>query len=145
MFSQASISQVHVPYDDNSARFHDITDDGFGNENLNDLTPEECPGGTLLKDGTKDALCRQLQGRGYAAKGLGVQIQGEQLSLFSVSTSGEYNYIPVWHFGDDGTIEMIMGATGKLQRFTMNSNFGWPIRADGVRGNQVYSQLLLAA
>ncbi|HRW03463.1 MAG TPA: hypothetical protein P5121_00105 [Caldilineaceae bacterium] len=130
----ASISQVHVPYDDNSARFHDITDDGFGNENLNDLTPEECLGGTLLKDGAKDVLCQQVQLRGHAVKGLGIEEQGEWLSLFSVSTSGEYNYIPVWRFLDDGAIEMVMGATGKLQRFTNTSDFGWPVRADGTLG-----------
>ena len=134
VLAQAAISQVHVPYDDNSARFHDITDDGFGNENLNDLTPEECPGGMLLRDGSKDALCRQLQPRGYAAIGVGQQQQGEILTLFSVSTSGEYNYIPVWRFQDDGEIEMVMGATGKLQRFTINPDFGWPVRSGTTRG-----------
>ncbi|MCB0081842.1 MAG: PKD domain-containing protein, partial [Caldilineaceae bacterium] len=134
VLAMASISQVHVPYDDNSARFHDITDDGFGNENLNDLTPAECPGGALLRDGSKDVICQQIQLRGHATKGLGVQEQGEWLSLFSVSTSGEYNYIPVWRFLDDGSIEMIMGATGKLQRFTTSNSFGWPVRADGTLG-----------
>ncbi len=134
ILAEGSISQVHVPYDDNSARFHDITDDGFGNENLSDLTPEECPGGTLLKDGTKDVICQQFQLRGYAVKGLGVEEEGEWLSLFSVSTSGEYNYIPVWRFLDDGTLEMVMGATGKLQRFTTDANFGWPVRANGTLG-----------
>ncbi|MEZ4728689.1 MAG: hypothetical protein R3E79_16265 [Caldilineaceae bacterium] len=134
VLAQGSISQVHVPYDDNSARFHDITDDGFGDNNLNDLTPAECPAGTLLKYGAKDALCQQIQPRGYAFKGLGMQEQGELLSLFSVSTSGEYNYIPVWRLGDDGSLELLMGATGKLQRFTNDSRYGWPVRADGTRG-----------
>ncbi len=134
ILAQGSISQVHVPYDDNSARFHDITDDGFGNENLNDLTPEECPGGTLLKDGAKDVICQQLQLRGHAIKGVGLQELGEWLSLFSVSTSGEYNYIPVWRFLDDGTMEMVMGATGKLQRFTTDARFGWPVRANSTLG-----------
>lgn len=134
ILAEGSISQVHVPYDDNSARFHDITDDGFGNENLSDLTPEECPGGTLLKDGAKDVICQQLQLRGYAVKGLGVEEEGEWLSLFSVSTSGEYNYIPVWRFLDDGTMEMVMGATGKLQRFTTDPDFGWPVRANDTLG-----------
>ncbi len=134
ILAEGSIAQVHVPYDDNSARFHDITDDGFGNENLSDLTPEECPGGTLLKDGAKDVICQQLQLRGYAVKGLGVEEEGEWLSLFSVSTSGEYNYIPVWRFLDDGAMEMVMGATGKLQRFTPDANFGWPVRANGTLG-----------
>lgn len=134
VLAQGSISQVHVPYDDNSARFHDITDDGFGNENLNDLTPAECPDGTLLRDGSKDVICQQVQERGYAAKGLGTAQIGEWLSLFSVSTSGEYNYIPVWRFLDDGALEMEMGATGKLQRFTTTTTFGWPVRSDNTLG-----------
>ena len=134
VLAEGSIAQVHVPYDDNSARFHDITDDGFGGANLNDLTPAECPDGVLLKFGTKDALCQQLLPRSYAFKGLGIQEQGEWLSLFSVSTSGEYNYIPVWRLGDDGTMELLMGAAGKLQRFTTDSRYGWPVRADGTRG-----------
>lgn len=134
VLAQGSISQVHVPYDDNSARFHDITDDGFGGNNLNDLTPAECLEGVLLKYGAKNALCQQIQPRGYAFKGLGMQEQGELLSLFSVSTSGEYNYIPVWRLGDDGSLELLMGATGKLQRFTNDSRYGWPVRANGTRG-----------
>lgn len=134
VLAEGSISQVHVPYDDNSARFHDITDDGFGGANLNDLTPAECPDGVLLKVDAKDALCQQLLPRSYAFKGLGIQEQGEWLSLFSVSTSGEYNYIPVWRLGDDGTLELLMGAAGKLQRFTTDSRYGWPVRADGTRG-----------
>ncbi|MFN8444361.1 MAG: hypothetical protein U0175_26495 [Caldilineaceae bacterium] len=134
VLAEGSISQVHVPYDDNSARFHDITDDGFGDENLNDLTPAECPNGTLLKVGAKDALCQQILPRGYAFKGVGTQQQGELLSLFSVSTSGEYNYIPVWRFLDNGTLELQMGAAGKLQRFTTDSRFGWPVRANNTLG-----------
>ena len=134
VLAQGSISQVHVPYDDNSARFHDITDDGFGNENLSNLTPAECPNGVLLAYETKNAICQQIEARSYAFNGLGQAQQGELLSLFSVSTSGEYNYIPVWRFFDDGTIELLMGATGKLQRFTTDSRFGWPVRANGTRG-----------
>jgi primary-amine oxidase len=134
ILAQASIAQVHVPYDDNTARFHDITDDGFGDSNLNDLAPAECPDGLLLQYAAKDVLCQQVQPRGHAFKGLGLQEQSELLSLFSVSTSGEYNYIPMWRFWDDGTIEFQMGAAGKLQRFTNDSRFGWPVRANGLRG-----------
>jgi primary-amine oxidase len=134
VLSLGSIAQVHVPYDDNSARFHDVTDDGFGDTNLNDLTAADCPDGVLLKHGAKDAVCQQRQSRGYAFNGLGMQEQGELLSLFSVSTSGEYNYIPVWRFGDDGSMELLMGAAGKLQRFTTDRRYGWPVRANSTLG-----------
>ncbi|MBV7330226.1 hypothetical protein KFU94_18645 [Chloroflexi bacterium TSY] len=133
VMSQAGLAQIHVPYDDNGARFHDVTDDGLGNRNLRNLTTDECPEGRLLQHGGKNVLCLQIQPRGHAFKGVD-QKQGHILSLFSVSTSGDYNYIPKWHFWDDGTIEPLMGATGKLQRFANDTSTGWPIRANGTTG-----------
>lgn len=134
ILSEASISQVHVPYDDNTARYHDITDDGFGGNNMADLTPAECPDGTLLTHANKRVLCKQRQSRGYVFRGPDEQRQGNWLRLFSVSTSGEYNYVPEWRFYDNGTIEPLMGATGKLQRFGTSAQYGWPVRSNTVVG-----------
>lgn len=139
ILTEASISQVHVPYDDNSARFHDITDDGFGDRNLANLTAAECPGGTLLRHADKNVLCQQIAPVGYAVRTAveGAAENTQQrfaLTLFSVSTSGEYNYIPVWRFDDDGSIEPIMGATGKLQRFDTGGPHSWPVRDNGIAG-----------
>src|SRR4026207_713829 len=39
VLAQANLAQVHVPYDDNGARFHDLSDYGMGGSNLNDLAP----------------------------------------------------------------------------------------------------------
>lgn len=134
ILSEASLSQVHVPYDDNTARFHDITDDGFGDGNLSNLVPDECPEGTLLQHGSKNAVCKQIIRRGFAFRADNQSRQGYTLKLFSISTSGEYNYIPEWHFWDDGTIQPIIGAAGKLQRFGTNPQFGWPLRQNNVVG-----------
>lgn len=134
ILGEASIAQVHVPYDDNTARFHDITDDGFGDSNLSNLTDDECPNGTLLPYDNKNVVCLQTISRGHAFRTGSQQQQGYALKLFSVSTSGEYNYIPEWYFGDDGSIRPIMGAAGKLQRFGTSTQFGWPIRNNNVVG-----------
>jgi hypothetical protein len=125
--AQASLAQIFVPYDDNGARFHDITDYGAGGGNMNDLTPAECPGGTLLPYNGKDVLCLQVANRGYAHKYYSNQLQGYALSLWSVSHIGEYNYIPLWEFWDDGTIAPSVGATGELQRYGSNPAYGWPL------------------
>ena len=127
VLAQASIAQVHVPYDDNGARFHDVTDYGFGSNNMLSLTSADCPNGSLLTYSTKNVLCKQLQKRGYAYKAASAQKQAEQLALFSVSAIGEYNYIPKWQFFDDGTIDVGMGASGQLQRRGSSGSYGWLI------------------
>ena len=139
VIAQASVAQIHVPYDDNGARFHDVTDYGLGNQFLLDLSPEECPGGALLKHGAKDALCKQVKPRGYAQKWYERNLQGYELSLFSVSVSGDYNYIPEWHFYDDGTIAPQMGAAGKLQRYGTNTLYGWRTSATRVPISHIHN------
>ncbi|MCI0580003.1 MAG: hypothetical protein L0332_11125 [Chloroflexi bacterium] len=139
LLAQASLAQIFVPYDDNGARFHDITDYGAGGSNMNDLTPAECPGGTLLQYSGKDVLCLQVLNRGYAHKYYSNQLQGYALSLFSVSHIGEYNYIPQWEFLDDGTIAPSIGATGELQRYGSNPIYGWPLGGGSIGISHVHS------
>ena len=129
VLAQANLAQIHVPYDDNGARFHDVSDYGLGGNNLNDLTPGDCPNGTLIRDGAKDVLCQQVQSAGYAYKYYTTQQQGHALNLFSVSHIGQYNYIPELHFYDSGVIEFGVGATGKLQRYGTNPAYGWPLNS----------------
>jgi primary-amine oxidase len=133
VLAQANLAQIHVPYDDNAARFHDVSSFGAGGNNLNSLEPSDCPNGDLLKFGTKNALCRQVEARGYAIKFGSRDMQGYQLSLFSVSQIGAYAYIAEWHFFDDGTIEPLMGAAGKLQRFDAAGAdaFSWELGDNG--------------
>jgi len=128
------IAQIHVPYDDNGTRYHDITDYGIGNANMKRLVPAECPNGTLLLHGAKEVVCQRISPRGHAYKAGTVGKQGDALSIFSVSQVGSYSYIPLWQFFDDGTIAPAMGATGKLQRRGPNNSFGWPIRSNFVTG-----------
>lgn len=125
VLAQAYLAQVHVPYDDNGARLHDVTDYGFGGPYLQDLTPSECPAGTLLKYGSKDALCQTVRERGFAQKYYTRSVQGYEMNLFFVSTSGDYNYIPSYTFSDDGSMHMAVGAAGKLQRYGTDPNYGW--------------------
>ncbi len=125
ILASAGLAQIHVPYDDNGARFHDVSDYGLGGRFLLDLTPEECPDGQLLSYYTKNVLCLQTPPRGYAYKYFNRQIQGHELNLFSVSVSGDYNYISAWRFTDDGVIEPTVGAAGKLQRYGSSERYGW--------------------
>ena len=121
----AAVAQIHVPYDDNGARYHDVSDYGLGGGYLRDLSTAECPGGTLRKYGTKDAVCTQVQTKGAAYRSGTNVAQANVLKVFSVSKVGAYVYIPQWLFYDDGRIEPSMLATGALQRYTSSASNGW--------------------
>ncbi len=134
VLNEATIAQIHVPYDDNGSRYHDVTDYGLGGRYMSELSPRECPHGKLLKFGGKRVICQQLEDRDDTYSYNGEHLQGNAFSLFSVSQIGAYNYIPTWRFMDDGSIEPAMGATGALQRYGDSdiSEHGWLVSANKV-------------
>ncbi|MEZ4709968.1 MAG: hypothetical protein R3A44_22370 [Caldilineaceae bacterium] len=127
VLGQAGLAQVHVPYDDNSSRYHDVSDYGLGGSYLDDLDASDCVDGALLRHNGKNVLCQSVQKNGYLYKYRNAHQPSYALTLFSVSHVGEYNYIPQWLFADDGAIEPSMGATGRLQRFGENPQYGWDL------------------
>lgn len=132
---RAELAQVHVPYDDNGIRYHDITDYGFGRTSMLSLATDDCPTGQLLSFFDKPVICQTVQNRDEAYR-LGSETkQGQALSLFSVSQIGSYGYIPRWTFADDGSMEFSVGATGALQRIVADDQAqrpGWNIGFDKV-------------
>jgi Cu2+-containing amine oxidase len=138
VLAEGGLAQIHVPYDDNGARFHDVTDyglrDGTGSsgQGFQNLTATDCPSGTRLKVGGTYVLCLTQRSRGsaYRTPG-GERATGTLLELFFVSAIGAYNYVPTWRFLDDGAIEIAIGASGTLQRFINNNPSlayrGWPL------------------
>lgn len=134
VLNQAGLAQIHVPYDDNGARYHDISDYGLGGTYMSTLNQTDCPGGKLLSFGSKAVVCQQNEARGAAFSTNTERLQGNSFSLFSVSKIGAYNYIPLWRFLDDGSIEPGVGATGALQRFgdRNSEQQGWLIAENKV-------------
>jgi len=125
VLNHAALAQIHVPYDDNGTRYHDISDFGIGGSNLLDMNFSECPSGTMYRiTYTKDeetfkknAFCKQVLENDLGFKSGQNTAKKHYLNLFSVSPVGAYYYIPTWRFMDDGSIEPWIGATGALQRF----------------------------
>lgn len=142
VFYRAELAQVHVPYDDNGIRYHDITDYGFGRSSMLALASEDCPKGQLLNLHDKPVVCQSTQNRGEAYR-LGTETkQGQALSLFSVSQIGSYSYIPRWTFADDGSMEFSVGATGALQRILPDNQAqrpGWNIAYDKVGISHIHN------
>jgi primary-amine oxidase len=126
ILGRANLAELHVPYDNNGARFFDLSGIGMGNGML-ELTGDDCPGGTLLADGSEDVLCQTTAGNGYSYKYYEESEQSTSLSLFSVTALGEYNYVVAWNFDDDGTIRPEIGATGRLQLYGGSPQQTWPM------------------
>lgn len=132
---RAELAQVHVPYDDNGIRYHDITDYGFGRYSMLSLAHEDCLSGQILNYYDKPVICQTTQNRGDAYRSDTETKQGHRLNLFSVSQIGSYSYIPSWSFADDGSMEFAVGATGALQRIVADNQAqrpGWNIGYDKV-------------
>jgi primary-amine oxidase len=126
VLGRASLAEIHVPYDDNGARFHDLSDYGLGNY-LEDYVAADCPGGTLSDDGGgPDILCQTELPIGYGIKDYDTVGQATTLNLHSTSCIGAYCYTVAWNFDDDGTIRPEVGASGSLQRLNGPAYAGWP-------------------
>lgn len=128
VLKEASIAQIHSPFDDNSARNHYVTNPGLGGAQLVPLTNENCPNGTLLQHGAVSVLCKMVEGRGYIYKYESNSRQGYYLTLFSVSKMSGQHFIVRWRFYDDGSIEPSIGSTGTVTRRGTDARYGWRIQ-----------------
>jgi primary-amine oxidase len=115
VLSRGSIAELHVPYTQGSPRYLDVSRDTAGlGANALPLSAAECAGGTLLVNGL---ICQNIEDRGYAWKYRSSFQHGESVSVFLVSQVGDYTYINLWEFMDDGTIEPHLGLAGRLQKY----------------------------
>ncbi|HPY41237.1 MAG TPA: hypothetical protein PLM98_12020, partial [Thiolinea sp.] len=105
ILNSANLAQIHVPYDDNGARYHDISDYGLGGSYMVGLNQTDCPAGDLLNFGDKSVICKRISSSDQGFHYQTDHLQAEALSLFSVSRVGAYHYIPLWRFYEDGSIE----------------------------------------
>ncbi|MBA2322102.1 MAG: copper amine oxidase [Deltaproteobacteria bacterium] len=131
VLGQLNLAEMHISYDDSSSDFFDVAAIGLGGANLTDLTVADCPGGTRISSGGRNVLCRILEDRGLAWKLRTTQATGEQLVLYSDSQLTHYNFLVAVGLSDDGAIELSVGATGELAKYTGNPLFGWPVDVAG--------------
>ncbi|GHG89371.1 copper amine oxidase [Streptomyces lanatus] len=144
VLNSARLGQIHVPYDDGSVEYDDLTGFGFA-QGLMTLDPSECPGGTIKSVKVPEAwdpqnqnvkgLCTTTRARGHAYRMQGdtankvYQAQSKDLLVYSVNQVGWYEYMTEWRFQDDGTVTMNVGATGSLsfEDYDAGDGRGWPI------------------
>ncbi|MGW1951242.1 copper amine oxidase [Streptomyces sp. NPDC001920] len=144
VLNSARLGQIHVPYDDGSVEYDDLTGFGFA-QGLMTLAPSECPGGTIKSVKVPEAwdpqnanvkgLCTTTRARGHAYRMQGdsankvYQAQSKDLLVYTVNQVGWYEYMTEWRFQDDGTVTMNVGATGSLSYddYDAGDGRGWPI------------------
>ncbi len=131
VLKEASVAQIHVAFDDASHRVFHLDDYGLGGDSLQNLANSQCTNGQLLAVGAKNVLCYHVIERGYLYKDYNAQKQGHLLDIYSQSNTDGYSWIIRWQFHDDGTIEPVIGATGSLNTFSTNTNFGDAVGTTG--------------
>jgi Cu2+-containing amine oxidase len=111
VFWDARVSEIFVPYHQNTAfRFLDV---GMGFP-LVPLNSNDCPaskGGTILGPGSE--VCKEVRDRGVAWKDDSNVRRGEQVTLWSALDAANYNYVIEWTFRDDGVVIGQVGATAQ--------------------------------
>ncbi len=128
VLGRASRAEIHVPYDNNGARFHDLSDFGLGDDfTIQDLTVADCPDGDLMADGGLNVVCQTEGAEGYGYKDYAQVGQSTALNLFSVSCIGAYCYVVAWNFAGDGSIRPEVGSTGSLQMYGGSPQTTWPM------------------
>ncbi|MEU0725240.1 copper amine oxidase [Streptomyces sp. NPDC006140] len=143
ILNSARLGQIHVPYDDGTIEYDDLTGFDFA-QGLMNLAPGECPGGTIKTVKVPDSvngtptikgLCTTTRSRGHAYRMQGdtanqvYQAAGKDLLVYTVNQVGWYEYMTEWRFQDDGAITMNVGATGSLSwdDYDAGDGRGWPI------------------
>src|SRR5688572_7121244 len=111
VLDRATIAEVHVPYDNNAARFLDVTDStsGLGASAI-PLSPDECEG--EIHNGT---ICVEDEEGGYRWKFDTAFAKAHAVAVSVASQLGNYTYISRWVFEENGAIEPAIGLTGRLQ------------------------------
>lgn len=109
---RATLAEVHVPYHTGTPRFLDVTDSTQGlGAGAVALAAAECDGTRF--DGNRICVANEDGGFGWK---FGTSFRTQQaIQIFMSSQLGNYNYIVMWTFHDDGTIEPSIGLTGRLQ------------------------------
>lgn len=145
ILKEAGLAQIYTHYDDGKHVYHYLAEPGLGGSSLLQLTNDDCVEGQRLHEDGQHILCRQVVPRGYVYRHFSQQRQGEYLRLFSASDVGGPVFIVEWRFYDDGTIEPLVGDTGRLIHTSSDSASGRPLDADSRYGigyiNNVYWRL----
>lgn len=132
VLGEAALSQVETAFDDGSvAPLWLSTEAGFGGNNLQTLTAQDCSGGTLHSENGRNVLCSVTRSHGYLYKYVS-QRQGEYWELSSHAQIGARNYSVRWRFYENGTIEPALGLSGELPVVdASNAQHGWAAMQSG--------------
>lgn len=129
VLASASLSQLHVTYDDSIVVYHDVTQYGLGGEFMSSLQPADCPEGTLLDVDGKPGVCVMQQAVNTQFHDAQQTELAQSLLIKAASQVGTYSYMLNWTFYADGRISPAVGAAGALQRSSIDptSPFGRPL------------------
>lgn len=107
ILGRAGLSELFVPYQSGSPRFHDLSDFSF------DLVPATAadagPCGRLV--GRQNKVVREVVDKGPLWKNDGEVYRGHKMLLWATLDAENYNYIISYGLHDDGNIEFRIAGT----------------------------------
>lgn len=152
VLDQVALAQLNVPYDNGQVQYNDITSYGFGDQHLLSQSTTTCNGATIdvpqtflyddeLITRTIPGICVDEVSTGLAAHSLErgepdrrFATRGTALEISSLSKIGWYEYQERVTLGDEGAVDIALGATGDVAPggaggtfFSPDPAHGWPL------------------
>lgn len=121
----ASLSQVLFKYDEDTNSSHLVSEFGFGGASFIDVESQSCTSGTWLQGIHDHQICQRVRQINPMTKvRRHHSIQRHEMSLHSWSQIGAHRFQLIWRLTEDGEIKPQLILSGKITRYTDNSNYG---------------------
>jgi len=140
VLGRAGLSDIFVPYQSGSPRFHDLSNFDFELVTASAKDAGRC--GQVVGRGNK--VVREVVDKGPLWKDDDKVVRGQKLALWSTLDAANYNYIVRYEFHDDGTIGFRIAGTAvnypgsPKEAHTHNALWRIDVNLDGPDGDAAY-------
>ena len=125
IFDAASLSQLLFKYDEDTQTNHLVSEHGLGGASFLDVESRSCTAGTWLRGIHIHQICQRVRQINPMTKvRRHHSMQRHEMSLHGWSQIGAHRFQLIWRLTEDGEITPELIFSGKLNRFTQDSNYG---------------------
>lgn len=142
VLGRAGLSDIFVPYQSGSPRFHDLSQVHFDFDLVTASAKDAGRCGQVV--GRNDKVVREVVDKGPLWKNDDEVVRGQKLLLWSTLDAANYNYIVRYEFHDDGTIQFRIAGTAvnypmsPKEAHTHNALWRIDVNFDGADGDSAY-------
>lgn len=123
VLDSASIAQIIFQYDEDTEASHLLSEQGLGGNNWDENT-QNCKNGEWIS-GAQHRICQQRREINILARARNYRsLLRNEITLQALSTIGVNQFKQLWQFTEDGEFKPSLVYSGKISRYTDNSDFG---------------------